>query len=170
MRLVVGRIGRAHGIRGEVAVEVRTDDPAARFVAGVRLLTDPESAGPLTIAAARRHAGRLLVRFDSVSDRTDAENLRGVTLLVDSADIGLLDDPNQFHDHELIGLTVVTGGGEKVGTVDDILHNAQDVLVVKDPSGREVLIPFVRDLVPQVDTAAGRLVIDPPPGLLDLGR
>lgn len=170
MRLVVGRIGRAHGIRGDVAVDVRTDDPQERFAAGARLLTDPESAGPLTIVSARAHSGRMLVRFESVADRDTAEGLRGVTLLVDSADIAPVDDPDEFHDHELIGLTAVTGEGTEVGIVQDILHHAQDVLVIKDASDAEVLVPFVRALVPEVDTAAGRLVIDPPPGLLDLGR
>ncbi|ASU82885.1 ribosome maturation factor RimM [Nocardiopsis gilva YIM 90087] len=170
MRLVVGRIGRAHGIRGDVAVDVRTDDPAERFVAGAKLLTDPVAAGPLTVRSVRMHAGRLLVRFEGVADRNGAEELRGVTLLVESADIPPVDDPDEFHDHELIGMRVVTTEGGEVGVVDDVLHHAQDVLVIKDPSGEDVLVPFVRELVPEVDTGAGRMVIDPPPGLLDLGR
>ncbi|MDA8370797.1 MAG: ribosome maturation factor RimM [Nocardiopsaceae bacterium] len=168
MRLVVGRIGRAHGVRGEVAVDVRTDDPAERFAAGARLLTD--RAGALTIASVRAHFDRLLVRFDSVTDRNAAEELRGVTLLVDSADIAPTKDPDEFHDHELIGLHAVTTEGADIGVVDDVLHHAQDTLVIKDPAGAEVLVPFVRPLVPEVDTDSGRLVVDPPPGLLDLGR
>ncbi|RNL84783.1 ribosome maturation factor RimM [Halostreptopolyspora alba] len=168
MRLVVGRIGRARGIRGEVVVDERTDDPASRFATGARLLTEPDSVGPLTVAASRRQSGRLLVRFESVTDRTRAEELRGVTLLVSSEEIALSDDPDEFHDHELIGLRVVTVEGREVGVVDSVLHHAQDLLVVTESSGQEVLVPFVRDLVPEVDTAAGRLVIDPPPGLLDL--
>ncbi|MFC3999560.1 ribosome maturation factor RimM [Nocardiopsis sediminis] len=170
MRLVVGRIGRAHGVRGDVAVDVRTDDPAERFAAGARLLTDPDDAGPLTVKAVRTHSGRLLIRFASVADRDAAEALRGVTLLVDSADIPPVDDPDEFHDHELIGLRAVTSGGADIGVVDDILHHAQDVLVIKDAEGGEVLVPFVRELVPEVDTGTGRLVVEPPPGLLDLGR
>ncbi|MBV2362569.1 ribosome maturation factor RimM [Streptomonospora nanhaiensis] len=170
MRLVVGRIGRAHGVRGDVAVDVRTDDPAARFAPGSRLATDPADAGPLTVSSARTHSGRLLVRFAGVSDRTAAEGLRGVTLWVDSADVPPVDDPDEFHDHELIGLRVRTTAGEEVGEVADVLHNAQDVLVVADPQGAEFLVPFIRDLVPEVDPAAGVLVVDPPPGLLDLGR
>ncbi|GHC93663.1 ribosome maturation factor RimM [Nocardiopsis terrae] len=168
MRLVVGRIGRAHGIRGDVAVDVRTDDPDARFTAGAVLRTDPASAGPLTIASTRRHSGRLLVRFEGMADRDAAEALRGTALLVDSADIAPLDDPDEFHDHELVGLTAVTTGGETVGTVDDVLHHAQDVLVITAEAGHEVLVPFVAALVPEVDVAAGRIVLDPPPGLLDL--
>jgi len=169
MRLVVGRIGRAHGIRGEVAVEVRTDDPDARFADGSVLLTDPETVGPLTVRSSRAHSGRLLVRFVEVKGRDAAEELRGTQLLVDSADIAPLDDPDEFHDHELIGLTVHTVDGETVGTVVDVLHHAQDTLVVDaSDGGEEVLVPFVAALVPEVDVSGGRLVIDPPPGLLDL--
>ncbi|MEU0239181.1 ribosome maturation factor RimM [Nocardiopsis sp. NPDC006198] len=168
MRLVVGRIGRAHGIRGDVAVDVRTDDPAARFADGTVMETDPAGAGPLTVASSRRHSDRLLVRFKGVADRDSAEALRGTLLFVDSRDIAPLDDPDEFHDHELIGLAAVTTGGEAVGTVDDVLHHAQDVLVVATPGGGEVLVPFVAALVPEVDVAGGRIVIDPPPGLLDL--
>jgi len=170
MRLVVGRIGRAHGIRGDVAVDVRTDDPAARFADGTEMATDPAAAGPLTIASSRRHSDRLLVRFRGVADRDSAEALRGTLLFVDSQDIAPLDDPDEFHDHELIGLAAVTTGGDAVGTVGDVLHHAQDVLVVATPEGGEVLVPFVAALVPEVDVAGGRIVIDPPPGLLDLAE
>lgn len=168
MRLVVGRIGRAHGVRGDVVVDVRTDDPGARFADGAVLATDPDRSGPLTIASTRRHSGRLLVRFEGVRDRDAAEELRGTTLFVDSEDIAPLEDPDEFHDHELIGLSAVTTGGEQVGTVEDVVHHAQDLLVVARSGGGEVLVPFVAALVPEVDVAGGRLVLDPPPGLLDL--
>lgn len=169
MRLVVGRIGRAHGIRGDVTVDVRTDDPATRFADGAVLLTDPEATGPLTVRSSRKHSGHLVVRFEGVRSRDAAEELRGTQLLVDSADLAPLDDPDEFHDHELIGLTVYTVDDETVGTVADVLHHAQDVLVVNVPDGGdEVLVPFVTAIVPEVDVAGGRLVIDPPPGLLDL--
>ncbi|MDS1270629.1 ribosome maturation factor RimM [Lipingzhangella sp. LS1_29] len=170
MWLVVGRIGRAHGIRGEVAVEVRTDDPGSRFSRGSRLGTDPAEWGPLTVATARRHSGRLVVRFEGISDRDQAERLRGVTLGVDSAELPESTDPDEFHDHELLGLTVTTTDGHLVGTVTDILHHAQDVLVVttEAPHRAERMVPFVRALVPHVDVASGTLVIDPPPGLLEL--
>lgn len=170
MRLVVGRIGRAHGIRGDVAVDVRTDDPRARFADGSVLATDPAGSGPLTVVSTRSHSGRLLVRFKGVTDRDAAEGLRGTTLLVDSEDIPPLDDPDEFHDHELIGLTVVTTGGDPVGTVEDVLHHAQDVLVIAAPEADEVLVPFVTALVPEVDVVGGRIVIDPPPGLLGLQK
>ncbi|SRR5216683_6810114 len=170
MQLVVGRIGRPHGLRGDVTVEVRTDDPEQRFAAGSVLATEPAAAGPLTISAARWHSGRLLVRFAGYQDRENAENLRGVLLVVDSAQLPASRDPEEFHDHELIGLDVLTTAGDQVGVVRDVLHHGQDLLVIEgrnERSGAEILVPFVAPLVPEVDVAAGRLVIDPRPGLLD---
>ena len=164
--IVIGKVGRPHGIRGEATIDVRTDDPDVRFAPGTEIATDPASAGPLTVERARRHSGRLLVRFAGIADRDAAEELRGVWLVVDSADIPPSTDPDEFHDHELIGLTVVTTDGADVGRVADVLHHGQDLLVVKGPGG-ERLVPFVAALVPEVDVPGGRLVIDPPPGLLD---
>ncbi|XRQ03802.1 ribosome maturation factor RimM [Actinomadura welshii] len=164
--LVVGRIGRPHGIRGEVAIDVRTDEPDSRFAAGTKVLTDPADTGPLTIERARRHSGRLLVRFAGIGDRDAAEALRGTWLVVDPGDITPSADPDDFHDQELIGLAVVTTDGDDVGEVADILHHAQDLLVVRGSAG-EHLVPFVAAIVPEVDVPGGRLVIDPPPGLLD---
>jgi 16S rRNA processing protein RimM len=188
MQLVVGQIGRPHGIRGEVTVLVRTDDPDLRFKAGSVLAAEPASRGPLTIAAARWHSGRLLVSFAGYSDRDEAEELRGTLLVVDSAEVGPA-GPEEFRDHDLIGLHVLTRSGEPVGVVTDVLHHGQDLLVVVPPgpgeaAGRpvpgrspaevarvrgEILVPFVAAIVPEVDLDAGRLVIDPPPGLLELG-
>ncbi|ACY98959.1 MULTISPECIES: ribosome maturation factor RimM [Thermomonospora] len=166
-QVVVGRIGRPHGVRGEVTVDVRTDDPDARFAPGAVLDTDPPHLGPLTVERARWHVGRLLLRFTGVDDRTAAEKLRGTWLVVDTGDLPPLEDPDEFHDHELIGLTAVTTDGTPVGTVRDILHYAQDLLVIRRETGGEALVPFVAALVPEVDVAGGRIVIDPPPGLLD---
>jgi 16S rRNA processing protein RimM len=170
MQLVVGRIGRPHGVRGDVTVEVRTDDPELRFAVGTALATDPAARGPLTVTAARWHSGRLLLSFEGVGDRDQAEELRGVLLVVDSADLADPDDREYFRDYQLVGLTVVTTAGEQVGTVADVLHYGQDLLVISGDgqrSGAEILIPFVLPLVPEVDVAGHRLVIDPPPGLLD---
>ncbi|WP_433477878.1 ribosome maturation factor RimM [Spirillospora sp. CA-142024] len=164
--LVVGRIGRPHGVRGEVAIDVRTDDPESRFAVGVVIATDPVTAGPLTIERARRHSGRLLVRFAGIGDRDAAEALRGAWLVVDPGDIPPSADPDDFHDQELIGLAVVTADGADVGRVAEVLHHGQDLLVVRGTAG-ETLVPFVTALVPEVDVSGGRLVIDPPPGLLD---
>jgi len=172
MELVIGRVGRPHGLRGEVTVEVRTDDPERRFAAGSVLGTDPADHGPLTIESARWHSGRMLLLFAGRESREAAEDLRGTMLVVDSATLPSSDDPDEFSDHELIGLRVVTAGGEDVGQVADVLHHGQDLLVVSGTgarAGQEILVPFVAALVPEVDVAAGRLVVDPPPGLLDPG-
>jgi 16S rRNA processing protein RimM len=170
MRVTVGRIGRPHGVRGDVVVGVRTDEPELRFARGSRLDTDPVGVGPLTVAGHRWHSGDLLVRFEEISDRTAAAELGGTWLLVDSAVLGALDDPDEFRDGDLVGLSVRTVGGTAVGTVADVLHHGQDILVI-DPVGAradQILIPFVKAIVPEVDIAGGVLVIDPPEGLLNL--
>lgn len=168
MLVTVGRIGRAHGIRGAVVVGVRTDEPELRFAKGSRLDTDPSGVGPLTVAATRWHSGELLVRFEGINDRDAAAELGGTWLLVDSATIAPPDDPDEFNDADLVGLCVRTLDGTDVGTVDDVLHPAQDVLVVKAADGREIMIPFVKSIVPEVDLKSGVLTIDPPEGLLNL--
>jgi 16S rRNA processing protein RimM len=177
MQLVVGRVGRPHGIRGELTVQVHTDDPDLRFAAGSVLATEPAARGPLTVSSSRWHSGRLLVSFDGYADRDSAADLRGTLLVMDSAEVGPTTDPDEFHDYELVGLEVVTAAGEPVGAVTEVLHQGQDLLVIQPPagpgapgrpSGNPILVPFVAAIVPEVDVAAGRLVIDPPPGLLDL--
>ena len=170
MQLVVGRISRPHGVRGELAVDVRTDDPELRLAAGAVLATEPAAAGPLTITRARWHSGKLLVSFAGVADRDGADQLRGVLLVVDSAELEESGDPAEFRDHQLIGLAVVGPGDEHVGEVTDVLHHGQDLLVIKGAgarTGTEIMVPFVTELVPEVDLASGRIVIDPPAGLLD---
>jgi 16S rRNA processing protein RimM len=170
MQLVVARIGRPHGIRGDVTVEVRTDDPELRFAAGSVLQTEPAAIGPLTIESARWHSGRMLISFAGVTDREQAEELRGVFLVVDSAELEDVGDPDEFRDFQLIGLAVQTLAGEHVGQVADVLHHGQNLLVIAGAgarAGAEILVPFVAPLVPDVDVAAGRLIIDPPAGLLD---
>ncbi|ROO83400.1 16S rRNA processing protein RimM [Actinocorallia herbida] len=166
MQLVVGRIGKPHGIRGDVTVDVRTDDADTRFAPGEALATDPVSAGPLTVASARWHSGRLVVRFEGVADRNGAEGLRGIWLVIDSAEILPSSDPDEFHDQQLIGLRVVTTSGEEIGTVSEILHHAQELIVVDTPAG-DRYVPFVAAIVPEVDLEGGRLVVDPPGGLFD---
>jgi 16S rRNA processing protein RimM len=177
VELVVGRVGRPHGIRGEVTVEVRTDDPDDRFAPGRALPTDPAESGPLTVERTRWHSGRLLVHFVGIADREAAEGLRGTLLIIDSADVPPTNDPDEFHDHELRGLAAVTVDGEELGTVTEIRHLGQDLLVIDttgvpggatSDGGGEVLVPFVAALVPNVDVSAGRVVIDPPPGLIQL--
>ena len=136
MQLVVGRVGRPHGIRGELTVQVHTDDPDLRFAAGSVLATEPADAGPAD--GRRRRAGtpgRLLVTFEGYADRDSAEDLRGTLLVMDSAEVGPPADPDEFHDYQLIGLEVLTVGGEPVGVVADVLHQGQDLLVVQPAVG-----------------------------------
>ncbi|MFF4616846.1 ribosome maturation factor RimM [Nonomuraea jabiensis] len=166
MQLVVGRIGRPHGVRGEVTVEVRTDDPELRFAVGTSIATDPAGRGPLVVTGRRWHKDFLLLTFEGVTDRDVADELRGTMLVIDSADVTPSEDPDEFHDSQLIGLTVETAAGEPVGEITDVLHHGQDLLVVRRAGADEALIPFVKALVPEIDLEGGRLVVDPPEGLL----
>jgi 16S rRNA processing protein RimM len=168
LQVTVGRIGRPHGIRGDVVVGVRTDEPELRFAKGSRLDTDPAGIGPLTVAGSRWHSGELLVRFEGVSDRDAAAELRGTWLMLDSAMIAPPEDPDEFRDADLVGLSVRMVDGEHVGSVGDVLHSGQDVLVISAADGRQVMVPFVKPLVPEVDVKSGFLVIDPPDGLLTI--
>ncbi|HEY5336137.1 MAG TPA: ribosome maturation factor RimM, partial [Mycobacteriales bacterium] len=149
--VLVGRVGRAHGLRGDVAVEVRTDAPELRFAEGAVLRTD---LGPVTVQHAVWHSGRLLLRFVGVEDRTAAEDLRGLELRIGAEQRG---DPGDdaWWDEDLIGLAAVTPAGDPLGTVTDVVHAAQVLVAVTDAGGREVLVPFVRALVPTVDVAGG---------------
>ena len=169
MDLVVGRIGKPHGVRGELTVDVRTDDPNARFATGSSLRTDPAERGPLTVAAAHPRSGGLVLAFEGVGSREAAEALRGTVLLVDSAELPEIEDADEWYDHQLVGLAAVDQAGGALGEVADVVHApASDLLVVRDADGREHLVPFVRELVPAVDVPGGRVVIDPPEGLFDL--
>jgi 16S rRNA processing protein RimM len=165
--VVVGRIGRAHGIRGEVAVEPRTDEPERRFAAGAVLDTrGPHARGPLTVLGTRLHQGKLLVRFEELTDRDAAEAARGTELTRPIDPDESPEDPEEFYDHQLVGLRVETVDGEHVGRLLRIEHGAaQDLLVLDTPRG-EVLFPFVSALVPEVDVPGGRIVLDDRPGLL----
>jgi 16S rRNA processing protein RimM len=161
--VVVGRIGPAHGLRGEVFVEPRTDEPERRFAPGAVLQTD---GGTLTVGAARTHSGRLVVRFAELDGRDAAEAARATELRVPRDATERPEDPEEFYDHQLVGLRVETVDGAVVGELDRIEHNAaQDLLVIRTPE-REVLFPFVHALVPEVDVPGGRIVIDDQPGLL----
>jgi 16S rRNA processing protein RimM len=169
MQLVVGEILRPHGIRGEVVIQVTTDDPAARYVAGSALATDPASAGPLRIESVRPHQGRLIAAFEGVLDRDAAEALRGVLLCVDSADLPPPDDPDEFHDFQLIGLAAVDQDGAPLGEIVGVQHApSADLLVLRRPDGHRALVPFVTAIVPAVDLDSGRVVLTPPGGLLEL--
>ncbi|MFJ6730331.1 MULTISPECIES: ribosome maturation factor RimM [unclassified Streptomyces] len=168
MQLVVARIGRAHGIKGEVTVEVRTDEPELRLAPGAVLLTDPAPAGPLTIETGRVHSGRLLLRFAGVTDRTGAEALRNLLLIAEIDPEELPEEDDEYYDHQLMDLDVVTTDGVLVGRITEISHlPSQDLFIVERPDGGEVMIPFVESIVTEIDLAEQRAVIDPPPGLVD---
>lgn len=165
MQLVVGRIGRAHGVRGDLFVEPMTDSPEVRFADGAKLLTSNNQT--LTVADSKWHSGRFIVHFEGFDDRTPAESLKGLELSVEVDPLELPDDPDEFYDHQLVGLEVVLEG-KAIGKVSDVIHlPAQDVLAIAKTDGYEFMVPFVLPFVPQVDVAGGKLVITPPPGLID---
>ncbi|MET7655559.1 ribosome maturation factor RimM [Streptomyces sp. NPDC005486] len=168
MQLVVARIGRAHGIKGEVTVEVRTDEPEQRLAPGAVLATDPASTGPLTIETGRVHSGRLLLRFEGVRDRTAAEALRNTLLIAEVDPTELPEEEDEYYDHQLMDLDVVTKDGVEVGRITEISHlPSQDLFIVERVDGSEVMIPFVESIVIGIDLEEQRAVIDPPPGLID---
>lgn len=153
-------------------VDVRTDEPAQRFAVG-SVLRGRKSTGKntfvennYTVTAARNHSGRLLLSLAGVTDRDSATALRGLLFLIDAAEVSSGDDPDEFYDHELQGVPVRTVAGDDIGSVADVLHlPAGDLLSVVMTDGREVLIPFVKAIVPVVSREL--IEIDPPDGLLD---
>jgi 16S rRNA processing protein RimM len=168
--VVVGRLGRAHGLRGAVAVEVRTDEPEVRFAPGAHVFPEQEPAQPLTVAHAWWHSGRLLVQFDGVVDRTAAQALRGTVVRVPVLPDERPADPEEFYDRHLLGMAVLDLRGVQLGTVREVIHlPGQDLLAVRPSpeagAAEEVLVPFVAEIVVEVDPAAGLLRVDPPGGL-----
>lgn len=160
MRLLVGRIGRAHGIQGEATIEVRTDNPEARFAIGARVQTDAH--GDLLIASHRVHNGILLLGFENIADRNAIEKLRD-TLLYCDVDIDAESEyEDDYHVLQLIGCAAVLESGKEFGTVSDVINlPGQDLLAIETPTG-EVLIPFVHQLVPTVDIKNKTLTVIPP--------
>lgn len=164
MELTVATIGRAHGLRGEVALDLRTDDPELRLADGQVLRTIPASAGPLTVVSSRVQNGRWHVAFAEISGRTAAEQARGIELVVD---VDASDEEDAWYPHELAGLRAELLDGTVVGEVVGLDHlPAHDMLVLRETDGTRTLVPFVRVMVPVVDVAGGRIVLDPPGGLL----
>lgn len=164
MLVVIGRIGRAHGIRGELAVEVRTDEPERRFAVGSSVVCGGRT---LTFKSVRPHSGKLLVSFEEVGDRTAAERLHGQLLEVRIDPDERPADEDSYYDHQLVGLTVMSADRKRVGVVTSVLHlPAHDTLAV-EVDGREALVPFVAALVPEVDLERGSITVADVAGLLD---
>lgn len=165
-RVVVGRVGRAHGVRGQVAIEVRTDEPELRFAKGAALLAGSPGDRIVWVDEARWHSGRLLVRFANIADRTAAAELTGSIL---EAEVDALDRPaapDEYYDRHLIGLRAQLENGVELGTVREVLHLAgHDTLNVESADGSELLVPFVREIVPTVDLDSGLITVRPPAGL-----
>lgn len=163
MEFVVARIGRAHGLRGEVTLQLRTDEPETRFAPGQVLHTDP-NRGDLTVASARNNQGNWTVRFQEVTDRTGAEALTNTLLTIDGQDS---EEDDAWYPHELVGLRAHLRNGNDVGEIVGVEHGAaQDNLVLLEPGGHRTLIPFVHAIVPEVDRDQGIVFLTPPGGLL----
>lgn len=170
--VLVGRIGKPHGIRGEVTIDVRTDEPERRFAQGAVLRVElPRGSAStlrsLTVASARWHQGVLLVSFEQLGDRNAAEAARGLLLHAEIPADARPDDPEEYYHHQLVGLRVLDLDGTQIGTVRGLVPGtAQDLLAVTASDGRETLVPFVKALVPEVDLAGGLVVVADRPGLV----
>jgi 16S rRNA processing protein RimM len=172
MELTVGRVVKAHGVTGELVVEVRTDDPEIRFAPGAVLCAKGSDGQQrdCVVEAARAHGGRLLVRLAGVADRDAADALRGSLFVIDSEDLPPIDEPDTYYDHQLEGLRVQTTDGRQIGTVAEVLHTAAgELLAVNREQAGELLVPFVSAIVASVSLDTGIVEIDPPEGLLELG-
>lgn len=169
LEVVVATIGKAHGLRGEVSLILRTDQPEERLAAGTTFTVPGAPGGELTVSGTRVQQGRWYARFAQITDRTAAEQLRGTDLeLAVDRDQEQEDDPDAWYPSELIGLAVQDAGGVRLGTVVDLEHYpAQDLLIVRTPAGRRVMLPFVEELVPEIDCEAGIIHANPPGGLFD---
>jgi 16S rRNA processing protein RimM len=167
MQLQVARIGKPHGIRGEVTVQVLTDAPEDRFIPGTEFVVEPASSGPLTVSSARWNKDILLLGFEEVADRNQAETLRGAKLFIETADLDE-DDDEGWYEHELVGLEARVGD-QVVGKVTALNTGpAQDLLMVTTPEGGEILVPFVEQIVPEVNIGEGYILLTPPDGLFEL--
>ena len=172
IEVVVGRIGKPHGIRGEVTLDVRTDEPERRFAPGTTLRAEAPAGADrrpatLTVARSRWHQSTLLVTFEELGDRNAAEAARGTVLHATIGHDEVPDDPDEYYDHQLVGLDVVDLEGARLGTVTGLVHgSAQDLLSVRATDGRDALVPFVSALVPEVDLDGRRIVVADRPGLV----
>ena len=171
MELTVGRVVKAHGVTGELVVEVRTDDPELRFAPGavLRARGSDGHEHSYAIETVRPHGNRLLVRLSGVADRIAADAMRGSVFVIDSADLPPIDEADTYYDHQLEGLRVRTTAGREIGFVAEVLHTAAgELLAVDRDEGGELLVPFVSAIVTSVSLDSGIVELDPPDGLLEL--
>ena len=180
MSVRIARIGKPHGVRGDVTVQLFTDDPEARFAPGSVLSVHwpqgaPDGAarlpGALTASGFRWNKKVLIARFEEITDRNRAEDMRGAQLFADPQEMEL--DEEEWHQDDLLGLTAVdtTRDDREVGTVTALISGAAQDLLELEVVGerRRVLSPYVAEIVPEVDLEAGRVLLTPPAGLLELG-
>lgn len=167
MEVQVARIGKPHGIRGEVTVQLFTDAPEDRFEAGSVFRAEPVALGSLTVSGARWNKDILILGFDGFSDRNAAETLRGAKLFIDT-DEADDDDDDAWYEHELVGLEARVGD-DVVGKVSGLRTlEVQDLLIIETSAGHETLVPFVAEIVPEVNVADGFVLLTPPDGLFEL--
>jgi 16S rRNA processing protein RimM len=168
MRLQVARIGKPHGIRGEVTVQVLTDAPQDRFVPGVVFEIEHPGIKTLTVEGARWNKEILLLAFEEILDRNVAETMRGAKLFIETEDTE--DEGEGWYEHELVDLEARVGD-KVIGKVTALrTGNVQDLLVVKSTDGDEVYVPFVESIVPEVNIEGGYILMTPPDGLFDINR
>lgn len=167
MEVMIGRVMKTHGVRGEVSVDITTDNPEERFAVGEVLIgRQANRETTLTVKSVRPHKDRLLISFEGIPNRTAAESLRGLQFFAEPTEAD--EDDDAFYDHELEGLKI-RQGVDIIGEVTGVIHPGdRTVLEVRLDDGRDVLIPFVYEIVPEVDLEAGEAIITPPEGLLDL--
>jgi len=153
-------------VRGDLFVEPMTDEPDHRYADGTVLMTSENKT--LTVATSKWHSGRFVVHFAGIEDRTAAESLRGQTLTIEVDPTELPEDPEEYYDHQLVGLKVVLEDGSAIGVIGEVIHlPSQDLLSVTREGDTEVLIPFVMEFVPEIDLDSKTVTITPPPGLLN---
>lgn len=170
-QLRVGRLTKAHGLKGAIKLELFTDDPGRRFVPGAVFTLQVPTSSPwhgktLELVELRWYNQHAVGFFKNVPDREAAETLAKAILWIDQDSAEQSDEEDAWYDHQLVGLSVVRDGVQ-VGTLARLEHlPAQDLLIVKTPSG-EVMVPFVKAIVPSVDVKAGIITVTPPPGLFE---
>ena len=168
MRLQVARIGKPHGIRGEVTVQVLTDAPEDRFVPGSVFEVEHPGIKTLTVEGARWNKEILLLAFEEILDRNTAETIRGAKLFIETDDVE--DESEGWYEHELVDLEARVEG-KVIGKVTALrTGNVQDLLVVKSNDGDEVYVPFVESIVPEVNIEGGYILMTPPAGLFEINR